>query len=94
MHSSLNAWHAQAAGPTLSQFCRKCGSPMVMQIPPREKELRHVCSSCAYVDYYNPKMVGFIMLALSASSPSMPVSPRTGLRESSPHAGGGLHRGA
>ena len=28
-----------------------------MRVPPREKDLRHVCSSCAYVDYYNPKMV-------------------------------------
>ena len=27
-----------------------------MRVPPREKEVRHVCSSCAYVDYYNPKM--------------------------------------
>lgn len=60
MHTTRErlACEAQAAGPTLSQFCRKCGSPMIMRTPPREKELRHVCSSCAYVDYYNPKMVG------------------------------------
>ena len=49
------------AGPTprpqLSNFCRKCGGPIVMRVPPEETELRNVCSKCSYVDYYNPKLV-------------------------------------
>ncbi|BDA50853.1 probable phosphatase NudJ at N-terminal half [Coccomyxa sp. Obi] len=43
--------------PQLSNFCRKCGGPIVMRVPPGETELRNVCSKCSYVDYYNPKLV-------------------------------------
>lgn len=40
-----------------SHFCRLCGSRMEYKIPSRESEPRCVCTSCAYVDYFNPKMV-------------------------------------
>ena len=38
-------------------FCKQCGAGMELAVPPGEEQLRHVCSSCSFVDYHNPKMV-------------------------------------
>jgi ADP-ribose/FAD diphosphatase len=38
-------------------FCKRCGSKMEIRVPENEVELRHVCSSCGFVDYHNPKVV-------------------------------------
>lgn len=38
-------------------FCRKCGTKMELAIPKGEAAWRHMCSSCGYIDYLNPKMV-------------------------------------
>ncbi|KAK9806792.1 hypothetical protein WJX72_002881 [[Myrmecia] bisecta] len=40
-----------------SHFCRMCGGKLELAIPSTEAEWRHVCGSCGYVDYFNPKMV-------------------------------------
>lgn len=42
---------------TNSNFCRLCGAPMALVVPAGDGEERHVCSSCGYIDYFNPKMV-------------------------------------
>ena len=60
----------QAPKPQLSKFCRKCGGKISMRRPPTENELRHVCDTCGYIDYYNPKLVRsvrlpFVVLQLS-----------------------------
>ena len=39
------------------QFCRMCGTEMQLAIPKGEAAWRHVCGSCGYIDYFNPKMV-------------------------------------
>lgn len=39
------------------RFCKRCGSPMQLAVPPGEDDLRHVCGNCSFVDYHNPKMV-------------------------------------
>jgi ribosomal protein S27AE len=36
-------------------FCNRCGQPMELAVPPTEESLRHVCSSCGFVQYHNPK---------------------------------------
>jgi NADH pyrophosphatase NudC (nudix superfamily) len=38
-------------------FCKRCGAPMELALPPDEHQLRHVCQNCSFVDYHNPKMV-------------------------------------
>ncbi|CAK0784711.1 hypothetical protein CVIRNUC_007915 [Coccomyxa viridis] len=48
---------SQAAVPQLSNFCRKCGGKIIMRQPPNENEVRHVCETCGFIDYYNPKLV-------------------------------------
>uniref|UniRef100_A0A7S0YTF8 Nudix hydrolase domain-containing protein n=1 Tax=Polytomella parva TaxID=51329 RepID=A0A7S0YTF8_9CHLO len=61
-----------------SKFCRVCGSGMKILKPSGDKEWRHVCSSCGFVDYFNPKMVvgciveheGKILLCRRAIEPS------------------------
>lgn len=57
--SSNTAPNGTRAAPPLSQsrFCRQCGSPMEVIRPQGDNEWRHVCTSCKYVDYFNPKMV-------------------------------------
>ncbi|KAL3155402.1 hypothetical protein ABBQ38_010959 [Trebouxia sp. C0009 RCD-2024] len=64
--SSSIAAHAQVGGAspaapkpeeTKDQFCRMCGTKMQLAIPKGEAAWRHVCSSCGYIDYFNPKMV-------------------------------------
>ncbi|GIL88234.1 hypothetical protein Vretifemale_16183 [Volvox reticuliferus] len=40
-----------------ANFCRVCGGRLAVSKPSGDKEWRHVCSSCGYVDYQNPKMV-------------------------------------
>ncbi|KAG2447835.1 hypothetical protein HYH02_007291 [Chlamydomonas schloesseri] len=40
-----------------SNYCRVCGSPLKLSKPDGEREWRHVCPSCGYVDYHNPKLV-------------------------------------
>ena len=36
------------------RFCRLCGSPTELRIPPMEDRQRAVCTGCGYVDYVNP----------------------------------------
>lgn len=38
-------------------FCKRCGNSMSIIVPQGEDELRHVCSSCGFIDYHNPRMV-------------------------------------
>ncbi|GLC44837.1 hypothetical protein PLESTB_001208800 [Pleodorina starrii] len=40
-----------------ANFCRVCGGRLSVSKPSGDKEWRHVCGSCGYVDYHNPKMV-------------------------------------
>ncbi|WIA09455.1 hypothetical protein OEZ86_012036 [Tetradesmus obliquus] len=40
-----------------SKFCRMCGGSMAIIQPEGDKEWRHVCNSCGYIDYFNPRMV-------------------------------------
>lgn len=40
-----------------SKFCKQCGGSIGLAIPEGEKEWRHVCDKCGFVDYMNPKMV-------------------------------------
>ncbi|GIL56244.1 hypothetical protein Vafri_11679 [Volvox africanus] len=40
-----------------ANFCRVCGGRLAVSKPSGDKEWRHVCSNCGYVDYHNPKMV-------------------------------------
>eukprot|EP00884_Botryococcus_braunii_P011226 jgi/Botrbrau1/20103/Bobra.0173s0007.1 len=40
-----------------SNFCKQCGGSIALAIPEGEKEWRHVCDKCGFVDYMNPKMV-------------------------------------
>lgn len=69
--SSSIAAHAQVGGAspaapkpeeTKDQFCRMCGTKMQLAIPKGEAAWRHVCSSCGYIDYFNPKMVRMLLL--------------------------------
>jgi len=39
----------------MSQFCRKCGGSMDVGL--EDTTWRHICNSCGYIDYFNPKMV-------------------------------------
>ncbi len=41
----------------VANFCRQCSGRMELVLPEKDHLWRHVCSSCAYVDYQNPKMV-------------------------------------
>jgi NADH pyrophosphatase NudC (nudix superfamily) len=34
-----------------------CGNDMRVIQPEGDKEWRHVCNSCGYIDYFNPKLV-------------------------------------
>lgn len=52
----------EAAAPPLkpkqvAHYCRMCGSKLEVVVPQGDSVYRHVCSSCTYVDYQNPKMV-------------------------------------
>lgn len=38
-------------------YCSQCGGKVVLQIPERDTQQRHVCQSCATVHYRNPNIV-------------------------------------
>ncbi len=38
------------------KFCSRCGSPMTKAVPPGDSHPRHVCTSCAFVHYLDPKV--------------------------------------
>ena len=40
------------------RFCRMCGGALQLVLPQGDHRWRHVCESCAFTDYQNPKMVG------------------------------------
>ncbi|KAK9821087.1 hypothetical protein WJX74_010726 [Apatococcus lobatus] len=40
-----------------AKFCKQCGGTITFSIPEGDQEWRHVCTSCGFIDYYNPKMV-------------------------------------
>lgn len=74
--SSNIAAHAQVGGATPAapkpeetkdQFCRMCGTKMQLAVPKGEAAWRHVCSSCGYIDYFNPKMVRMLLLPYSCT---------------------------
>lgn len=55
---SVNASSApQKPAKAKDQYCRMCGTQMELAIPKGEAAWRHVCGSCGYIDYFNPKMV-------------------------------------
>ena len=39
------------------QFCCQCGEPITITIPEGDNRKRHVCLSCGYIQYQNPKVV-------------------------------------
>lgn len=39
------------------KFCTQCGHALSMQIPEGDNRLRHVCQSCGFIHYQNPKVV-------------------------------------
>ncbi|GFR50938.1 hypothetical protein Agub_g13258 [Astrephomene gubernaculifera] len=61
-----------------ANFCRVCGGSLTLRRPSGEREWRHVCGACGYVDYLNPKMVvgccvehrGKLLLCRRAIEPS------------------------
>ena len=50
---------------TKDQYCRMCGTQMQLTVPKGEAAWRHMCSSCGYIDYFNPKMVRLLLLYFS-----------------------------
>jgi ADP-ribose pyrophosphatase YjhB (NUDIX family) len=38
------------------KFCSRCGGPIAKAIPPQDHRLRHVCSTCGFVHYLDPKV--------------------------------------
>jgi DNA-directed RNA polymerase subunit M/transcription elongation factor TFIIS len=50
----------------MSQFCRKCGGSMDVGL--EDTTWRHICNSCGYIDYFNPKMVRL------CTRPSLPLA--------------------
>ncbi len=44
------------------QFCSKCGSPTVIEIPDGDNRYRAVCRSCGSIFYENPKIVSGCLL--------------------------------
>jgi len=38
------------------KFCSRCGAPMTKAVPPGDSHPRHVCTSCAFVHYLDPKV--------------------------------------
>ena len=47
---------------TKDQYCRMCGQKMELTVPKGEAAWRHMCKSCGYIDYLNPKMVRILLL--------------------------------
>ncbi|MBW2061936.1 MAG: NUDIX hydrolase [Deltaproteobacteria bacterium] len=38
-------------------FCRNCGAPVTLRIPPGDDRPRYICDACHIIHYENPKMV-------------------------------------
>ena len=38
------------------KFCSRCGAPMTKAVPPGDSHPRHVCTTCAFVHYLDPKV--------------------------------------
>jgi ADP-ribose pyrophosphatase YjhB (NUDIX family) len=38
------------------KFCSRCGGPIRRAIPPQDTKPRHVCASCGFVHYLDPKV--------------------------------------
>ena len=38
-------------------FCTQCGAALTLRVPDGDNRLRHVCSSCGFIHYQNPKIV-------------------------------------
>ena len=38
-------------------FCSHCGKSVSLRIPEEDNRPRHVCDSCGYIHYQNPKIV-------------------------------------
>lgn len=64
------------------KFCPECGAPVELRMPPDDHRQRHVCTACAAIHYYNPKLIvgaipewedGRILLCRRA------IEPRRGL---------------
>jgi len=64
------------------KFCPECGAPVELRLPPDDHRERHVCTACAAIHYYNPKLIvgaipewedGRILLCRRA------IEPRLGL---------------
>lgn len=62
-------------------FCSECGESVELLIPELDDRLRHICSSCGFIHYQNPKIIvgalptwkGKILLCKRA------IEPRHGL---------------
>jgi ADP-ribose pyrophosphatase YjhB (NUDIX family) len=39
------------------RFCPECGAPVELRIPDDDHRERHVCTVCATIHYYNPKLI-------------------------------------
>lgn len=39
------------------KYCPECGAPVEIRLPPDDHRERHVCTACATIHYYNPKLI-------------------------------------
>jgi len=39
------------------KFCPDCGAPVELRVPPDDHHVRHVCTVCGSIHYYNPKLI-------------------------------------
>jgi len=39
------------------RFCPECGAPVELRIPEDDHRERHICTACATIHYYNPKLI-------------------------------------
>ena len=46
---------------SVGMYCLKCAKLMVLQVPEMDERERHVCLSCGYIHYINPKIVAGVI---------------------------------
>ena len=39
------------------KFCNRCGNRVILQIPEGDDRERHVCDSCEFIHYVNPRVI-------------------------------------
>lgn len=44
-------------------FCSRCGSPLVLRVPPGDNRPRAMCDSCGAIHYQNPRVVAGCVVA-------------------------------